>query len=927
MISKKHLILSAFAATLLFSSEGDIVNLKNINLIATDNNKTASNLFAPHEAIIVFKEGTKASEMIKTFQNMFGSKMKHNEYNLINGMHIVVPGKSFDEIKRIIENMPMADKFIKSVEKNSAALPFKSNDTYYDKLWAIENNGQNVNNKSGTKDADMDIDEAWKIEKGEHGVVVAVLDTGVDYTHTDLQDNMWNGNAYHGYDFAGDNDGNNDEDPMPDKPYDDNEHSHGTHVAGIIGAVGDNDNGISGVAQNVQIMALKVFRPNGYGYTSDILEALDYVSKQIDNGVNIVAINASYGSGGGQQGDSVDEAIAKLGDKGVVFCAAAGNDGKDIDKEPVYPAAYSASNIITVAASDQDDKLASFSNFGKKTVEVAAPGTNILSTYPDNQYAYMQGTSMATPYVTGTVALLASVNPGSSVKDRIKAITEHIDVKNDLNGKVATNGRVNAFKAVEALDNEDKNSAPIANNDSVETKYETKVAIDVLKNDSDEDGDALTIKSATNPKYGSVTIKDNKIIYTPQKGFSGDDSFNYTISDSNGKEDSAVVKVKVDKKTDNAPIAKDDEVSTEYETAVIIDVLKNDSDEDGDALTIKTVFAASNGKTEIQNGKIKYTPNRGFSGKDEFEYSISDGNGSDAKAKVIVTVKKRDSDEKNHAPIAKADSVKTAYETKVLIDALANDTDADGDSLKIKSIGTPNSGKAEIKDGKILYTPKDGFSGKDKFGYTIIDEKGAEDSSVIEVDVKDKKNTPPKANDDKVATDFETKIVIDVLANDTDADGDLLTIKSAAQPANGTVDIKNNKIIYSPSRGFSGIDTFRYTVSDSKGGISYADVTVDVQKKEQEDDKKNHSSIIGDNIDKGGIKFLTGYSKEMDGNYTSFSLNNNKAKFKVYNNGEVKIENAKAPVPQNILPAGTKVEVDGKEIKIEMTLKTDYLIF
>ena len=647
-MKKRYLILSAIAASFLFASEANMSNIVDINTTSPIKDSNVSTMFAEHEAIIVFKDGTMASDMAKRFQNMFGSNMKHNEYSLINGMHITVADKSFEQIKSMIENMPMFNSEVASIEKNYANTAFKSNDTYYNKLWAIENTGQSVNNKSGTKDADMDVDEAWSIEKGSHDVVVAVLDTGVDYTHNDLTDNMWGGNAKHGYDFAGDNDGNNDNDPMPDTPYDDKGHYHGTHVAGTIGAIGDNSNGVSGVAQNVQIMAVKVFRPNGYGYSNDILEGLDYVSKQIDNGVNVVAINASYGGGGGKPGDSTDQAIQKLGDKGVVFCAAAGNDGKDIDNDPVYPASYSATNIITVAASDQDDKLASFSNYGKKSVEVAAPGTNILSTYPENKYAYLQGTSMATPNVAGNVALLASVNPSSSVDDRIKAIEENVDVKSALSNKLSTNGRVNTYKAVKALsDDSNKNTPPVANEDSASTEYESKVVIDVLKNDTDADSDRLSIKSVTNPSHGSAVINNGKVDYTPEDGFSGTDTFSYAISDGNGGEDSAKVTVTVNKKANTAPKANDDSATTDYETAVVIDVLKNDSDADGDALSIKSTTTPSHGSVKVENGKVKYTPESGYSGKDSFEYTISDGNGAEASATVVITVNEKEEDNNN----------------------------------------------------------------------------------------------------------------------------------------------------------------------------------------------------------------------------------------------------------------------------------------
>ena len=725
---KKKVLLSLITATLLLTNEAGAFNFSDVQ---NGTHVKSKAIYAKNEAIISFKEGANIAYALKRLHNLLG-KFTHHEYSLINAIHIKVPGKSFKEIQKLLKQLSI----VKSIEKNYANSAFKSNDTYYSKLWAIENTGQKVNNTSGTKDADMDVDEAWKIEKGEHDVVVAVLDTGVDYTHNDLADNMWSGNRHHGYDFAGDNNGNNDNDPMPDTPYDDNGHYHGTHVAGTIGAVGDNNQGVSGVAQNVQIMAVKVFRPNGYGYNSDILEGLDYVSKAVDNGINIVAINASYGGSGGSNGDSMDQAIQKLGEKGVVFCAAAGNDGKNIDNDPIYPASYDASNIITVAASDQNDKLANFSNYGKKTVEVAAPGTNILSTYPDNKYAYLQGTSMATPQVAGTVALLASVNPNSSVDERIKAIEQNVDTKSSLTNRVSTNGRVNTYQALKALDEgTTPNTPPNANNDSATTQYETKVTIDVLANDSDSDGDTLTIESLTNPKHGSAVIRNQKIDYTPAKGFSGTDNFSYTINDGNGGKASATVEVTVEKSSNHAPQAKDDTATTEYETSVTIDVLKNDSDSDGDTLTIQSISTPSHGTAKIQNGKVKYTPNKGFSGKDSFQYSISDGNGGSSTATVTVTVKEKP----NTPPKANDDSATTKYETSVTIDVLANDNDNDGDTLTIQSLSNPSNGSAKIQNGKVKYTPNKGFSGKDSFQYSISDGKGGSSSATVTVTVKEKK--------------------------------------------------------------------------------------------------------------------------------------------------------------------------------------------
>jgi len=742
MNNKRHTLFSIVATALLFSVTTVSANENIVNLAPKDGVIIVQNApkFAPNEVIISFKDGKKANSTFTRMVKKFLGKGKYSSqnYSSLGAMHI--KSDKFDTSMLMdIFKKSIFSSYIESVSPNNIMTVTKSNDSYYNKLWAIENTGQEVNNKEGTADADMDVAEAWEKTKGSKEVIVAVLDTGVDYRHSDLQDNMWNGAVNYGYDFAGDDDGNNDDNPMPDEPYDEKGHYHGTHVAGTIGAVGNNDNGVSGIAQNVSIMAVKVFRPNGYGYSSDIMEGLDYVAQKVDEGENIVAINASYGGGGGSQDDAVNDAIKKLGEKGVVFCAAAGNDGKDIDSDPMYPASYDASNIIAVAASDQDDKLASFSNYGKKSVDVSAPGTNILSTYPDDQYAYLNGTSMATPNVAGSVALIASLYPDSTVDERKAMILDNVDKKDDFTDKVLTDGRVNINQALGDKE-EDSNNAPVAKDDSAETAYETTVTVDVLANDSDEDGDKLTIQSTTSPKNGTVKNDNGKLVYTPNDGFSGEDIFEYTITDG---EDEATAKVTVTVEEDdsnNVPVAKDDSATTAYETAVTVDVLANDSDEDGDKLTIQSTTSPKNGTVKNDNGKLVYTPNDGFSGKDSFDYTISDGE-DEATATVTVTVE----DEPNNAPVAKDDSATTPYETAVTVDVLANDSDEDGDVLTIQSTTSPKNGTVKNDNGKLVYTPNDGFSGKDSFDYTISDGED-EATATVTVTVEDKEEDEEENN-------------------------------------------------------------------------------------------------------------------------------------------------------------------------------------
>jgi hypothetical protein len=379
----------------------------------------------------------------------------------------------------------------------------------------------------------------------------------------------------------------------------------------------------------------------------------------------------------------------------------------------------------------------------------------------------------------------------------------------------------------------------VATDDTATTAYETAVTIDVLANDSDEDADALSITSTTTPSHGSVTINDGKVVYTPNDGYEGDDSFTYTISDGEDTSTANVaVTVNAQKEDVNiAPVAQDDSAKTAYETAVKIDVLSNDSDEDGDALSISSTTSPANGSVVIESGAITYTPNDDFSGEDSFEYSITDG-ADNATAKVTVSV----GENPNTAPEAKDDTATTAYETAVTIDVLANDSDANDDTLRITSTTTASHGSVSISDGKVVYTPNAGYEGSDAFSYTISD--GEEQSSAnVTVTVEEKPNTAPIAKDDSAVANYNESVSIAVLENDSDDDGDALTIASYTQPSNGSVTQDGNKLVYTSNTNYSGDDSFSYTITD---GEATATATVNVTVKEES--KTIQLPIIGDNF-------------------------------------------------------------------------------
>jgi subtilisin family serine protease len=320
------------------------------------------------------------------------------------------------------------------------------NDPYFNYLWGLNNLGQT----GGIVDADIDAPEALDILLTGNKPIVAVIDSGIDYNHPDLAANIWtnsgevpgngfddDGNGYiddfHGYDWS-----YNDGDPMDDN-------THGTHVAGTIGAVRDNGIGIAGVAPNVSLMPLKFLAQNGMGTIEDAAFAVIYATQM---GADV--INASFGGGGFSQ--FMYDALAYANNQDVLFVAAAGNDNNDNDFNPSFPASYDLPNIISVAATDYNDQRAEFSNYGFNSVDLAAPGVSIFSTLPGNKYGWYSGTSMASPHVAGAAALLLAQNPSLSalqLKDRLLSTTDPIA---SMQGLSVTGGRLNLLNAVQTRD-------------------------------------------------------------------------------------------------------------------------------------------------------------------------------------------------------------------------------------------------------------------------------------------------------------------------------------------------------------------------------------------------------------------------------------------------------------------------------------------
>ncbi len=336
------------------------------------------------------------------------------------------------------------------------------NDDRFGDLFGLHNVGQ----LSGRVDADIDAPEAWELTKGSNGVVVGVIDTGIDYTHPDLMGNLWTnpnevaGNGIdddaNGYvdDIHGINAITNTGNPMDDQ-------GHGTHCSGTIGAV-QNGVGVVGVAWNVRLAGCKFLSSSGSGNISDAVKCFQYFNKlkNVKN-INVVITSNSWGGGGFSQAvkDAID-GVDQPGLQPILHVIAAGNSGVDSDASPQYPAAYSSGNILAVAASDRLDAYASFSNYGATTIDLAAPGVSILSTVPRGTcslcdasgYKLLSGTSMATPHVSGGAALVASMTmtpTAALIKSTLMGSTDPIT---DVTRRTVTNGRMNVHRAVTSFE-------------------------------------------------------------------------------------------------------------------------------------------------------------------------------------------------------------------------------------------------------------------------------------------------------------------------------------------------------------------------------------------------------------------------------------------------------------------------------------------
>lgn len=369
------------------------------------------------------------------------------------------------------------------------------------------------------------------------------------------------------------------------------------------------------------------------------------------------------------------------------------------------------------------------------------------------------------------------------------------------------------------------NQAPTAAADSATTDFETDTDIAVLENDSDPDDDTLTVTSHTNPAHGSVTLNGDVFTYSPDEGYSGTDSFTYTIDDGNAHTATATVTITVKPDPTSVVDAVDDSVPTDFGKPVEFNVISNDSNPTGGALKISqnTKPPSATGslvlsKTGTTVGQAKFTPKKGYSGTTSFTYTLLDSKGKTDTATVNITVNP------GVPPVAEDDTATTKYGTSVTFNILTNDSDPKSRKLSISSNTKPAKGTVSLNKttGVVTYKPSKGFSGTDTFNYTLSNSDGLTDSATVNITVGT--NTAPTASFFAYDVGIGRARTLDKMSQHTqDVDGDAIVANSVIQkPSKGTVSIKSGKFVYTPKRGQTGEDFFSYNVKDIHGAVSNA---------------------------------------------------------------------------------------------------------
>jgi subtilisin family serine protease len=710
-------------------------------------------------------------------------------------------------------------------------------DPWFHDLWGLFNTGQDLG-VPGIAGADIDAVRAWEITTGSRDHAVAIIDSGIDYTHPDLAGNVWSapsaftvriggelvdGEIVGGQEITCDagTHGFNAVTRSCD-PFDD--FGHGTHVAGTIGAVGNNGLGLAGVNWTTSIMAAKFLADDGFGSLSDAIDAIDFVIQaSAATGANVRVLSNSWSGGGFSQ--ALLDQINRANDHDMLFVASAGNNGLNNDLTPRYPASYTAPNVIAVASSDNRDALAGSSNYGAVSVHLAAPGVNVLSTFPNDPfYQYMSGTSMAVPHVSGAALLVLARCPltTTELKDSLLGTVDPVAA---LAGRVATGGRLNVNNAIHVCVPWNPDFTLRALPDSKAVAAGAGVSYVVAIESVEGFGDAVsfsvdglpagagaTFNPATVTGSGASSLAVTSSASTPLG------SYPLTITATSGSlAHSATVILSI--VANRPPVAVDDSVTVNEDTSAAVPILANDSDPDGDPITIVATAPGAHGNTfQNEGGGVSYVPQSNYTGPDTFAYTIGDGRGGTATATVSVTILPV-----NDAPRGTNQAVTTAEDTPAPI--TLSGTDAEGDPLSFFTVSQPLHGALSGTPPALTYTPASNYSGPDSFQFRAND--GLVNSIVATVSITvTPVNDPPVAQPQSVVLDEDTSQSITLSA--VDVEGTALTYAIVVPPANGTLSGTPPGVTYTPSPNYNGPDSFSFAASDGSLSSNPAAVSITV---------------------------------------------------------------------------------------------------